>query len=591
MVLIVAALAAFVALVLSFVLPVTGLFFLVAVAAFLDYPALQALRLFVGAVPVNLIDIAVGLTLPGLLVYALTRHSRRRDRGQSTFAIHIGLLVLIFGGSVIGHLGVNSWYDITRDAKTIVVLAISYLMARRYLTNLNSWHTAVHIIAVGGIYGIVYMAVGRLQHLEQFTSYIDLRNLFVGTPSMDLAIILPFAFVASRYYPLHRRSLTWAMVIAGVSAYLLSFTLTSFAFVVLVPLIATALADLSPARKVIVGLGLIVPALILLFMTPRIANGEWGAVSDLARLVMQPFEQLTSLSTSRHFEGRLVSWTEVLSQLDGASILFGKGVGQRMFIDTGVTGVGEVLLGEPTYSTYLLGLGALGLVSLLTLHLRLVTVALHNRRHVSDAYTQAIMLGFAIYGTTTIINACLHNNFLSPQVSVLYGVVLALTETAPRLASAPSTARSGPVGRAPILQRNGNFAPEVCRLAAASRGRPWAISDVHHDKSVPEVAMTPDIDATSMSRRVVSHSHDSLQPHRIDAGTQRCLVCDSDRRDARVRFAVAKYPFSRCPIFHFTYMGTKLEWEEAAAQRAGIWWPRADDSNQRIAPRGGCVAI
>jgi hypothetical protein len=479
MVLILAALAALVALVLSFVLPVTGLFVLVAVAAFLDYPALQALRLFVGAVPVNLIDIAVGVTLPGLIVYALTRHSRRRDPHHSSFAIHIGLLVLVFGSSVIGHLNVNSWYDITRDAKSISVLALAYLMARLYLTNLKSWHTAFHIIAVGGTYGIVYMAVGRLQNLAQFTNYIDLRNLFVGTPSMDLAIIMPFAFVASRYYPLGRRSLAWAMVIAGMSAYLLSFTLTSFTFVVLVPLIATALADLNPARKSIVGLGLIVPAVILLFMTPRIANGDWGAVSDLARLVMQPFEQLTSLSTSRHFEGRLVSWTEVLSQLDGASILVGKGVGQRMFIDTGVTGVGEVLLGEPTYSTYLLGLGASGLVLLLTLHVRLVTVALHNRRHMSDAYTRALMLGFAIYGTTTIINACLHNNFLSPQVSVLYGVVLALTETAPGLVSAPSTVRSSPVGRGAILRRDGNVAPDVCPVAAAPHVQPWAISDVH----------------------------------------------------------------------------------------------------------------
>jgi 2-polyprenyl-3-methyl-5-hydroxy-6-metoxy-1,4-benzoquinol methylase len=53
-----------------------------------------------------------------------------------------------------------------------------------------------------------------------------------------------------------------------------------------------------------------------------------------------------------------------------------------------------------------------------------------------------------------------------------------------------------------------------------------------------------------------------LLRHTTDAETQKCLVCHSDQRDAPVRFAVDDYPFIRCPICHFTYLGTKLEWED-----------------------------
>ena len=51
----------------------------------------------------------------------------------------------------------------------------------------------------------------------------------------------------------------------------------------------------------------------------------------------------------------------------------------------------------------------------------------------ANSCNKAIVLAFTIYGITTIINSFFHNNFMTPQVSVVYGVLLGLVERIGRI--------------------------------------------------------------------------------------------------------------------------------------------------------------
>jgi hypothetical protein len=421
--------------------PIIGIYILVFAAAFIDYRSILEVRIFVGNIPINLIEIAMALALflafPSLLLGFGKKDWKYRALKYSPFALWIFFLGAVYILGFIRGGVLYSFYDAGREIRPIIVITISFFLTRKYVTSWKTWKTIVTIIFLCGIYGMIFNIIipilTGIQHIPYFASYIDIRSIGSGSASFEFTFILAAAFIVCRHYLFGRRSLAWILVLLSFWAYFLSFSMTAYAFTILVPLLCLLLGPIRLPRKLKICLSMAgLPIIVLYYgVTTFTEIGGGQMFGDVPRLFGQATEQLLGLSSSIHFQGRLYSWNATLSELSGIQFLVGVGMGKRIFI--AIPQFGIVLMGEPTYSTYLLGVGLTGLIVLLALQLKFVVVSYQNMQYTPDSFMRAVALAFTVYGLTTIINGFLHNSFMSPQVSVLYGVVLGSTEIIGRL--------------------------------------------------------------------------------------------------------------------------------------------------------------
>ena len=414
--------------------PVIGLYILTLAAAFIDYKLIHEVRFFVGSIPINLIEIAIFfvmyLAVPSLLLNPTQKGSTHHTLKHGPFGLWIIFLVTISTFGFIRGAVSNSLYDASRDIRSVVLILISFLLTRKYVTSWKIWKTIATIIFLGGIYSIIIRVMSYLQPSLDFTSYLDIRSVVPGTASLEFTFILVVAFIVCRHYLFGRRYFTWILLLMSFLAYFLTFSMTAYIFMILVPVFSVLLSPSQLPKKLKIGLAMgCLPMIVLYYGVTTFAEIEGGGMfGNVLHLFGQATQQLLGLSSSIHAQSRLDSWNAALSELSGVQFLTGIGMGKRVFLDTQIPGIGVIVAGEPTYSTYLLGVGLIGSIVLLALQLRFVVVSYQSMKYAPDSFIRAAMLAFTVYGLTTIINGFFHNNFMSPQVSVLYGVMLGLVE-------------------------------------------------------------------------------------------------------------------------------------------------------------------
>ena len=433
---IIAVIAGITIFVIGLIMPVISIYMLVFASAFIGYRAMLEARLFIENIPINLIEVTMFLSLlfafPSLLLGFVRKDWKYRTQQYGTFALWIVFLGGVYMLGFIRGVVLHSLYSAGREFRPIILIAIAFFLTRKYVTSWKTLKTIVIIIFLGGIYGMIYNIIipilTGIQHITYFKSYLDIRSIGSASASFEFTFILGVAFIVCRHYLFGRRSLTWILVLMSFWACFLSFSMSAYAFTILVPLLCVLLAPLQLSKKLKIGLAMAgLPIIVLYYgVTTFTEIGGGQMFGDVPRLFGQAAEQLLGLSSSIHFQGRLYSWNATLSELSGIQFLVGVGMGKRIFI--GIPQLGIVLIGEPTYSTYLLGVGLTGLIVLLALQLKFVVVSYHNMRYPADSFIRAVMLAFPVYGIITIINGFLHNNFIAPQGSVLYGILLGLIE-------------------------------------------------------------------------------------------------------------------------------------------------------------------
>lgn len=418
--------------VFTLIRPVWGLMVLVIIAAFVDYSLILQARIVFEGIPFSLTDGGAFLALLALLIHAIeNRKLPDQYKSRSQFALIIVLLCILFAISAIrGWFNNNSLYDITRDIRSPLLLALSFFLTRTYVTSRSVWMRVFNLLAVGGIYGLAKVLISILLRIPTFTSYVGSRGIASGTASGEFVYILAIVLALSSQKFWGRSFLSWTLALLAVSSYIASFNLTAYFMLFIVPALWMFLASNSRRQKFI-AIVFMVPILSVVLFGANIMGHigrDGGLFGQVVSLVEQVLENISNLSSSIHFQAREFVWSEVFYRLQGFHIFFGLGIGIREIIDTGIPGIGDVLLGEPTYSYYLLGVGFVGLFALLTLQCRFVMISYRNMKNATDSYMEAIMLTFVIYGIVMIINGFLHNNFTSPMVLILYGILLGLVE-------------------------------------------------------------------------------------------------------------------------------------------------------------------
>jgi hypothetical protein len=413
----------------SLVKPIVGLFCMTAVAAFVGFDQILEARIFIGRMPLNLMDIAVFLALPGLVLGGRLPAQKLDGRRSANFRFIIFALgALFFIGFIRGSLADN-WYDAFRDCRSILLLGLSYLLVIRNASSRKLLRRIIFVVLLGGFYGAVMVVVARLTGATQFTSYLDARVVGRGTPAMDFLFATAIAFVLCGYAPFGRRWFAFGLLALSLLTFLLSFSISSYILMIVIPVTAIVVARLLFRRKARIVSWVAVSSILIVLATTEITNLLGiGTMENLTTMIGQAGEQALNLGSSYHAQSRLVAWQAALSQLEGFEWMFGRGMGRRMFLDTGIDEVGIVVAGEPTYSTYLLGIGLIGLLAFMILQVRFVKIAYVKMRSAFDPFDESVMLGLTVYGIITILNGFLHNNFLSPQIPVIFGAMLGVTE-------------------------------------------------------------------------------------------------------------------------------------------------------------------
>ncbi len=400
-----------------------SLFLLVFFASFVDYQMILTARSSLFSLPINIIDIAVVLVLlttllkPKARVRELT-HGSPRNASLAIAALVVGLTPAFLVGII-----QNGLYDAFRDFRPVILVAASFYVARRLAVQPATKQLLVHTIFLGGVYGMVVTVLIRARLLPTLADYTSLRSQGSGTATMDFAFILAIAFAVCGESLFRRKWLTWSVCALAVVASVFSFSLTSYSTVGLVPALCLWLAPTRTRRKMALGLlafGLVAGVLVLVLNSSFLEEGRLG------RIVAQVVNQYGDLSSSIHVESRLLTWKNALSLLPGWRLLTGIGMGTRIFFDTGISEVGTVIVGEPTYGRYLIGAGFVGLLPLAWLQTRFIKGPWKLMHSNSVPYMKAVRLTLVVYGIIIIVNGFLHNTFMSPQVSVLYGILTAI---------------------------------------------------------------------------------------------------------------------------------------------------------------------
>lgn len=396
------------------------LYLAVFVCSYLNYRLILVARLSIGPLPVNLVDAVVFIALVAELF-------RRREPDRDMVSRRTALIVVVVAALVlpafVTGIAVNGPYDAFRDLRPFLFITMAFFLTRRCLASPTVAPFLLQTMMLAGAFGMTTTVLARMQRLAGAENYLLLREIGNATPTLDFAYVMATAFVICRQSLFRRRWAMHALYALAVVAGIFSFSLTWYTVLLLVPVLCVIFAPLRLSRKITLAL---LAALIGMVGTGAATLFSSRLADALVHVASQVISQYGHLSSSAHVESRFAGWTAAFGLVPGARLLTGVGMGTRVFIDTGNPQIGIILAGEPTYSTYLIASGLIGVLALLWLQLRLVQVSRLRMRASGTLYRKSIRLGLLVYGLMIIINSFVHNNFTTPQLSFLFGVVLAI---------------------------------------------------------------------------------------------------------------------------------------------------------------------
>jgi len=400
---------------------------LVILASFVDYQLLLGPRLELLHVPLNLIDIAAIAAIPAVL-WPSQQTSKVPPPQASRFnECWLALFALWVFAIMIGYSNHNTWYDICRDLRSPVMLAIAFILTRKYVRSNKEVKALILIIVAGGVFGATLLLLSSLR-FAQWTSYLDARANNASTPAVLLAVCVLISMAINRTPLLRSTFLTLALTAIAVIGSVLDLSLTSYLLSILVPATLIASARVQIRRKLLLAFTFCVICIAVAGVAVTADATELTTTNGRIAILLQPLIDLLNPAANYHLEGRQVGWAATIAYLNKWQILIGHGAGTRVFINTGVTNVDEIILGEPTYATYLLNMGIVGVLILLYLQSKFVYVSFMNMQLDCDSFGAAIALALFGYGIVTIIHSLFHNNWMSPQISILYGTLMGITD-------------------------------------------------------------------------------------------------------------------------------------------------------------------
>jgi hypothetical protein len=311
----------------------------------------------------------------------------------------------------------NSPYDAFRDIRIFPFMLVAFLLTRKYATSPWIMHFVINLILLGGFYGMFVDLVGRISQLRVVGSYMELRAVSYGSPAQEITLVFVAAFLVCGESFVRDRSLMRVLIVVAAMAAVISFTMTTYIEMILIPMMTLFFAPVRVSRKVatvILGAAAAIIGIVAIVAVPT------RPTARLAGLITSIVTEAGAPERSIHFATRVVSWQATFDLIRG-HIGTGLGLGTREFII--MEEAGRVLLGEPTYSTYLIGAGLIPVVLLFTLHLRLYLAARRKLRR-SAGFWRAVYLALTVGGVLTILSSFAHNNFMAPQIAVMFGVLL-----------------------------------------------------------------------------------------------------------------------------------------------------------------------
>lgn len=397
------------------------LFLAVFVCSYLNYVLGVTARLSIGRLPVNIVDIAVLVALVAELFRS--RVPVEWDETSQRTALTILIVMAVLLPAFVTGVAINGPYEAFRDFRPFLFIAIAFFLTRRHIASTAVSQFLLHTMILAGMYSMAMAVLSRAQRLPAAERYLDLRVIGYATPTLDFAFVMAVAFVICGQSIFRGRWAMRAFFVLAIAAGVFSFSLTWYTMLLIVPALCVFFAPVRQSRKLAIVLiaaavGFVAVSVATL-VSSRLAN-------ELLGIVNQVVSQYGNLSSSVHVESRFATWTAALALVPGIRLVTGVGMGTHVFFDTGIPEIGVVVAGEPTYGNYLIASGLIGVAALLWLQTRLVRVSLSRIRASATGYQKAIRLGLVVYGLTIVINSFIHNNFMTPQLSFLFGVLLAI---------------------------------------------------------------------------------------------------------------------------------------------------------------------
>jgi hypothetical protein len=409
--------------------PLWAIYGIVIAASLIDFHSLVVYRLTFAGIPIDILDVAFAICGISLLASAL-RH--QNDSSKSRLSVITNLFLLALGlamalAVIRGLTEQQALYSLVRSLRPFVVLVLVLMLSRQVVTNDRAIRNIVLLILAGGAISLLLSTATRLAFILSLTSplpFLQARNALPTTAALDVAIIAPFAAIATRALPWRHLLAVWVGAISVLFFCLISFQLTLVFAMVLIPAACLALSWRTRSRAII-GLVAVLGGAGTLSL---LQSFTFGADNPFANLLAQITSQAWNLNNNPNFQGRVISWVATLNRLDGLGWVMGMGLGYRDIIETNVPGIGSVFLGEPTASTLLLTTGLFGITALLGLQLWLTYLSIRDYTLGVATYWRVWMLIAAVYGVFLCVYSFVHNNFLAPQSLIIFAVLLAISE-------------------------------------------------------------------------------------------------------------------------------------------------------------------
>jgi hypothetical protein len=420
------------------------LYFLAFTTSFVDYKMTQFARIDIGGVPLSVVDLALLATFATLLVPHPARSAPLPVAGMRRVLFATVLFFACFFPSFLIGLFHNPPYDVVRAFRPIIFIPVAFIATVRKIAPRQNYKLLIQTLYLGGFYGLAVIIFARARRLSESHTFPEVRDFGYLNAGAEFAFVLAAVFIVCSQSLYRRRIVTWAAFAFLLVGAMFSLTLTFYAFVVLVPIIALVVAPLPRVRKVTIVSVAAGAILFALLLVPATQMDEAGGIKELTRHVIS---QYANLQSSPHLASRIVSWQGAFDLVPGAKLLTGIGLGTRVWL---YTEYGVFVAGEPTVSSYLIDAGLVGVFAVLWLQVTFVIVAYRRIRTSRRAYLTALRSALTVFGIVTIVNSFLHNNFMTAQLSAMYAIIMALairvdptdsTDPEPQRANARPVAR------------------------------------------------------------------------------------------------------------------------------------------------------
>jgi hypothetical protein len=403
------------------VLPNGPLFLAVFACSYVHYGVLLTARFFAGPLPINVIDAAVLLAVVAELFRARLKAPHEEQLRRTGWTI-LAVTLVMLPTFIIG-VAVNGPYEAFRDFRPFIFIFVAFFLTRRHTLRPAFASFLLQTMILAGIYSMLVVLIARVPRVTSTERYQDLRNFGYLTPTIEIAFVMTMAFVICGQSLFRNRKAMRVLFAIAVLAFIFLFSLSAYTMLGLVPALSLFFAPLRRSKKVAITAA-VVALVLVVGTTATLVSSRLS--SKLMGIAGQVTSQYSDPIGSVHVESRLATWTAALALVPGAHLLTGVGMGTHVFFDTGVPQIGIIIAGEPTYGNYLIASGLIGVAALFLLQLRLVLVSRQRMRASTNPYMRAMRLGLLVFGITTIVNSFIHNNFMTPQPSFLFGVLLAI---------------------------------------------------------------------------------------------------------------------------------------------------------------------